>query len=238
MRGALPVGRRLLVGLRGDRRTLALVVGAPVFIVFLFSEVLSAPERVAHVLLGLFVFILTYLLTAIGFLRERTAETLERVLAAPVSRTGLVLGYVLGFGALAAVQTLVLVGAVAVFLDVAFEHSVALVVLVALLGALTALGIGIVLSLFAESEFQVQQFMPLVIAPQVILGEVFVPVEELPWYLAFPARLMPVTYIVRGLEYAVLGRGDAGEFRVAVAALAAFAAASILLAAAVVRRVE
>ena len=102
MRGALPVGRRLLAGLRGDRRTLALVVGAPVFIVFLFSEVLSAPERVAHVLLGLFVFILTYLLTAIGFLRERTAGTLERVLAAPVSRTGLVLGYVLGFGALAA----------------------------------------------------------------------------------------------------------------------------------------
>ena len=117
MRGALPVGRRLLAGLRGDRRTLALVVGAPVFIVFLFSEVLSAPERVAHVLLGLFVFILTYLLTAIGFLRERTSGTLERVLAAPVSRTGLVLGYVLGFGALAAVQTLVLVGAVAVFLD-------------------------------------------------------------------------------------------------------------------------
>ncbi|PSQ36833.1 ABC transporter permease [Halobacteriales archaeon SW_12_69_24] len=238
MRGALPVGRRLLAGLRGDRRTLALVVGAPVFLVFLFSEVLSAPQRAAHVLLGVFVFILTYLLTAIGFLRERTAGTLERVLAAPVSRTGLVLGYVLGFGVLAAVQTLVLVGAVVFFLDVTFEHHVALVVLVALLGALTALGIGIVLSLFAESEFQVQQFMPLVIAPQVILGEVFVPVEELPWYLAFPARLMPVTYIVRGLEYAVLGRRGAGEFRVAVAALAAFAAASILLAAAVVRRVE
>jgi ABC-type multidrug transport system permease subunit len=49
---------------------------------------------------------------------------------------------------------------------------------------------------------------------------------------------MPVTYIIRGLEYAVLCRGDAGEFRVAVAALAAFAAASILLAATLVRRVE
>ena len=110
--------------------------------------------------------------------------------------------------------------------------------LVALLGALTALGIGIVLSVFAENEFQVQQFMPLVIAPQVILGEVFVPVEELAWYLEYPARTVPVTYIVRGLEYAVLGRGDAGEFRVVVAALAVFAAASILLAAGVVRRVE
>ena len=238
MKGAVTVGRRLLYGLRGDRRTLALGIGAPIFIIFLFSEVFAAPQRVAHVLLGLFVFILTYLLTAIGFLRERTAGTLERVLAAPVSRTGLVVGYVLGFGVLATVQTLVLVGAVVVFLDLEFEHHVALVVLVALLGALTALGIGIVLSVFAENEFQVQQFMPLVIAPQVILGEVFVPVEELAWYLEYPARAVPVTYIVRGLEYAVLGRGDAGEFRVVVAALAVFAAASILLAAGVVRRVE
>jgi len=238
MKGAVTVGRRLLYGLRGDRRTLALGIGAPIFIIFLFSEVFAAPQRVAHVLLGLFVFILTYLLTAIGFLRERTAGTLEQVLAAPVSRTGLVVGYVLGFGVLATVQTLVLVGAVVVFLDLEFEHHVALVVLVALLGALTALGIGIVLSVFAENEFQVQQFMPLVIAPQVILGEVFVPVEELAWYLEYPARAMPVTYIVRGLEYAVLGRGDAGEFRVVVAALAVFAAASILLAAGVVRRVE
>ena len=238
MKGAVTVGRRLLYGLRGDRRTLALGIGAPIFIIFLFSEVFAAPQRVAHVLLGLFVFILTYLLTAIGFLRERTAGTLEQVLAAPVSRTGLVVGYVLGFGVLATVQTLVLVGAVVVFLDLEFEHHVALVVLVALLGALTALGIGIVLSVFAENEFQVQQFMPLVIAPQVILGEVFVSVEELAWYLEYPARAMPVTYIVRGLEYAVLGRGDAGEFRVVVAALAVFAAASILLAAGVVRRVE
>jgi ABC-2 type transport system permease protein len=237
MKGAVTVGRRLLYGLRGDRRTLALGIGAPIFIIFLFSEVFAAPQRVAHVLLGLFVFILTYLLTAIGFLRERTAGTLEQVLAAPVSRTGLVVGYVLGFGVLATVQTLVLVGAV-VLLDLEFEHHVALVVLVALLGALTALGIGIVLSVFAENEFQVQQFMPLVIAPQVILGEVFVSVEELAWYLEYPARAMPVTYIVRGLEYAVLGRGDAGEFRVVVAALAVFAAASILLAAGVVRRVE
>ena len=49
---------------------------------------------------------------------------------------------------------------------------------------------------------------------------------------------MPVTFIVRELEYTVLGRGDAGEFRVAAATLAAFVAASILLAATFVRRVE
>lgn len=236
MRGTLPVARRILTGFRGDRRTLGLVLGAPVFIIFLFSEVLTRPQGAAHILVGLFVFVLTYLLTAIGFLRERTAGTLERVLAAPISRNGLVLGYMLGFGVLATIQTGVLLAAAVYFLDVEFEHSVGLVLLVALLGAFTALGIGIVLSLFAENEFQVQQFMPVVIAPQIILGGTFIRVEELAWYLEYPARVMPVTYIIQGMEYVVLGTGDRAEFWTAVAALGGFTVLSIAVASAVVRK--
>lgn len=238
MRGTFTVARRLLLGLRGDRRTLGLVLGVPIFIIFLFSEVFAEPQRFAHIFVGLFVFILTYLLTAIGFLRERTAGTLQRVLAAPVSRNGLILGYIVGFGVLATVQTLVLVGATVFFMDVEFEQGIVAVLLVALLGALTALGIGIVLSLFAENEFQVQQFMPLVIAPQIILGEVFLPVEQLPWYLEYPAHAMPVTYIIRGMEYVVLGRGETDEFWIAIGALVVFALLAICVASLVVRKVR
>lgn len=236
MRGALPVARRLLLGLRGDRRTVALVVVVPAFLLYLFGEVFARPEPVAPILLAVFVFFLTYLLTAVGFLRERTAGTLGRVLAAPVSRAGLVLGYVLGFGALAAVQSLVLLAAGVVFLDVEFAHGVVPFVLLELLGALTALGIGVLLSLFAESEFQAVQFIPVVITPQVLLGGTFAPVESLAWYLEYPARAMPITYLISGMEYVVLGRGDAGEFRVAVAVLAAFSVASVALAGVVLRR--
>jgi len=236
MRGALPVARRLLLGLRGDRRTLALVLVVPAFIVWLFSEVFARPETVAGVLLGVFVFFLTYLLTAIGFLRERTAGTLERVLVAPVSRSGLVVGYVLGFGVLATVQSFVLLGAAVYFLGIEFEHGVPLFLLVELLGATTALGIGIVLSLFAENEFQAIQFIPVVITPQVILGGTFVPVEDLAWYLEYPARVMPVTYLIQGMEYVVLGRGEATDLWTAVAALVAFSVFSIGIAVVVVRR--
>jgi ABC-2 type transport system permease protein len=66
-------------------------------------------------------------------------------------------------------------------------------VVVELLGALTALGTGIVLSLFATNEFQAIQFIPVVITPQVVLGETFRPVSELPAYLEYPALAMPVT---------------------------------------------
>ncbi|MFB6082089.1 MAG: ABC transporter permease [Halanaeroarchaeum sp.] len=238
MRGARPVARRLLVGLRRDRRTLALVVVVPVVLIFLLGEVFADPSVFAPPLLGVFVFFLTYLLTAVGFLRERTAGTLERLLVAPISRSGLVVGYVIGFGYLAVVQSVVLLASGVYFLDVSFEHGMALFLLVELLGAFTAMGIGIVLSLFAKNEFQVLQFIPAVITPQVILGGTFTPVEDLPTYLAVLARVMPVTYLIDAMDYVVFDEGTPAAFQFALVVLAAFTVASIGLSAVVVRRVQ
>lgn len=236
MRGTKPVARRLLYGLRGDRRTLALVVVVPAFITFLLGEVFERPELFAPALLGVFVFFLTYLLTAVGFLRERTAGTLDRLLVSPISRSGLVVGYVVGFGYLAVIQSLVLLGSGVVFLDVEFEHGVALFILIEVLGAFTALGIGIVLSLFAQNEFQVLQFVPAVITPQVILGGTFTPVEELPTYLEYAARVMPITYLIDGMDYVIFDEGTGADFWFAIAVLAAFTVTSITLSALVIRR--
>jgi len=236
LHGTLPVAGRILRSLRGDRRTLALVAVVPVFLLFLLSEVFPRPKPVAPVLLGVFVFFLTYLLTAIGFLRERTAGTLDRVLVSPISRGGLVLGYLLGYGALAVVQSVVLLGAAVVFLDVTFTHGVALFLAVEILGAFTALGLGVLLSLFAQNEFQAIQFIPVVITPQVILGGTFLPVSELPAYLRYPALLMPITHLVDAMEYVVLGVGDRGDLLVAVGALAGFATLAVVTAAVVIRR--
>jgi ABC-2 type transport system permease protein len=238
LNGTVAVAHRLLLSLRGDRRTLGLVVVVPAFVIWLFSEVFPAQalDGVAPVLLAVFVFMLTYMLTAIGFLRERTAGTLERVLVSPASRTGIVLGYVVGFGVLAVVQSGVLLAAAVSFLDVTFAHDLELVVLIEVLGALTALGIGIVLSLFAENEFQAIQFIPVVITPQVILGGTFAPVETLPDYLEVVARVVPLTYMLDGMRYVLLDDGTAAEFWVAVGVLLAWTLASVLVAAVVVRR--
>lgn len=256
-RGALPIAHRILISLRGDRRTLGLVLVVPALVIYLFSEVFPTAAAVAPVLLGVIVFVLTYILTAIGFLRERTAGTLDRILVSPISRIGVVSGYVLGFGVLATVQSIVLLGSAVYFLDIEFQHGVVLFFVVELLGALTALGLGILLSLFAENEFQALQFMPIAIGPQIILGGTFVPIEKLPDYLELVARVMPITYILQAMEYVVLGGdGDterweflgegtdaaltvvveAGEFWVAIGALCVFTLLFVASAGIVMRR--
>lgn len=238
MSGARTVSRRILISLRSDRRTLGLVLVVPVFIMYLLSEVFERPDEVAPVLLAVFVFVLTYILTAIGFLRERQAGTLERVLMSPVSRVEIVLGYVLGYGYLATVQSFVLLGAAIYFFELEFEHGLGLFVLVALLGALSALGIGVLLSLFAQNEFQVMQFIPMVISPQIILGGTFMPVEDLPIYLEIPARAMPITYLIQAMNYVVLDEGDPEDLWLAVVVLVLFTELSIIVANEIVRRVR
>lgn len=245
MRGAVPIGRRVLLSLKGDRRTLGLVFGAPLLLIWLFAEVFeqvpvggfdTGPAHAA--LMAVFVFVLTFMLTAVGFLRERQTDTIQRVFASPVSRWDIVLGYVGGYGVLATLQAAVILVAGLAFLDLSFEHGVALFFGLELLGALTALGIGIAVSLFAESEFQVLQFIPLLITPQVILGGVFVPVEALPWYLEGPALAFPLTYLLDGMEYAILGVGDRPELLLAVGVLAGYSLLSVAVSAIAMRRAK
>ncbi|HEX8024672.1 MAG TPA: ABC transporter permease, partial [Candidatus Limnocylindrales bacterium] len=55
-------------------------------------------DVLAPVFLGLFAYFFVFVLTGVSFLRERVGGTLERLLATPVTRGEIVVGYSLGFG--------------------------------------------------------------------------------------------------------------------------------------------
>jgi ABC-2 type transport system permease protein len=61
-------------------------------------------DTLAPVVVGFFAYFFVFILTGISFLRERIGGTLERLLATPVSRAEIVLGYSLGFGFFATLQ--------------------------------------------------------------------------------------------------------------------------------------
>ena len=60
------------------------------------------------VLVGFFVFFFVFLIAGVSFLRERTTGTLERLLARPLRKWEIVMGYVLGFGIFTMIQSTII----------------------------------------------------------------------------------------------------------------------------------
>jgi ABC-2 type transport system permease protein len=149
---------------------------------------------------GLIVFFLVFVITIVSFLNERSQGTLERLMASPLRRGEIVLGYMLGFTVLALVQAVeVLVFALAV-LRIQNHGDVFLIFGMEALMAIAAVNLGIFLSMFARSEFQAVQFIPLVIVPQVLLSGIIFPVSTEPKALQYLSDVLPLTYAVNGMR--------------------------------------
>jgi ABC-2 type transport system permease protein len=158
--------------------------------------------------IGLVVFFLVFVITIVAFLNERSQGTLERLMASPLRRGEIVLGYMLGFTVLALIQSAeVLVFSLAV-LKVHNQGNVILIFGIEALMALTAVNLGIFLSMFARTEFQAVQFIPLVIVPQVLLSGILFPVSTEPRPLQVVSDALPLTYAVNGLRDVMVKGAD------------------------------
>jgi ABC-2 type transport system permease protein len=210
-------------------------------------------DTFAPALIGFFGFFFVFVLTGISFLRERTGGTLERLLATPVRRTEIVIGYSLGFGLFATIQVaLILVFALGAIqvpavgpfgsfqagLGIANAGSPVLAYLVIFLTAIGAVNLAIFLSTFASTELQILEFIPIVIVPQALLGGVFWSVNSLPDPLQVLARCLPLTYAIDGLRAVLIRASDlsSSDLRLDVAFLAGAAILFVVLAGATIRR--
>jgi ABC-2 type transport system permease protein len=188
--------------------------------------------------IGLLIFFLVYVVTSVSFLRERSMGTLERLMASPLRRTEIVIGYMLGFTIVALVQAAEVLGFGLVVLDLYNAGSVWLIFGIEVLLALGAVNLGIFLSTFARNEFQAVQFIPLVVVPQVLLSGLLVPVDAEPEWLQWISNVLPLTYAVDALREVMLRGADLATDVIQrdVAVLAGFCLLVIVAAAATLRR--
>jgi len=190
-----------------------------------------ALDFVAPALIGTFVFLFVFILTCVSFLRERLSGTLERLRATPVTSSEIVLGYMLGFLLFALLQGAITLLFTVLVLGVHYLGSLLTVFLVEALLAVAAVNLGIFFSTFARNEFQVLQFIPLVVVTQVFLGGAVWEVKDMPGWLQPIAWLMPLTHATKALR-AVMIRGEGlGSIALYLAALLAMGAALVLLSA-------
>lgn len=179
---------------------------APVIEYLHGGEHMSTFDSISPALIGLFAFFFVFLIAGISFLKERTSGTLERLLATPLRRSEIVLGYMGGFGIFTSLQAILIAGYTIGVLGTMMVGSIWLVLLIMLLLSLTALSFGTFLSAYAETEFQMIQFIPIVIVPQVFFSGLFDLESISPW-LRWLNHITPLKYGADALT-SVMIRGE------------------------------
>lgn len=170
-------------------------------------EDLSTFDNFGSVLIGFIIFFFVFLIAGISFLQERTTGTLEKLLSTPIRRWEIVAGYVLGFGLSTVLQSVIISTFVVYVLGVMMIGSFYLVLLITVLTAIAALTLGILLSTAANNEFQMIQFIPVVIIPQVFFSGLF----ELSPVMDAIGRFMPLYYVADALNQVMIKGGGLGD---------------------------
>lgn len=192
------------------------------------SEDMDAFDSLAPLFMGFFIFFFVFLLAGVAFLRERISGTLERVLATPLKRNEIVLGYFLGFGLFVALQTIVIQFFMIYGLKVDMKGSFWLVLFINLILAGQSLALGTLLSSFARNEFQLFQFIPLVIVPQILFSGIF-DLRDAPGWVTALSKVFPLTYGADALKGVMIkGRGFA-EIQFSIYILLGYTAIFLIL---------
>ena len=236
----LAVTRRVLVQLRRDRRTLAMLLVLPCLIMTLLWWMFQDKPSfgfgtLAPALLALIPFIIMFLVTSVTTLRERTSGTLERLLSMPMGKGDFLVGYALAFGLVAAVQSALAVGLSVLVLGLDVQGPVWVLTLVAIADAVLGTALGLFVSAFARTEFQAVQFMPAVVIPQILLCGLFVARDEMPAVLGFISDLLPLSYAVDAMQ-GVAEDIALSEIARDLGIVVAFAVAGLALGAVTLRR--
>ncbi|HEX7059941.1 MAG TPA: ABC transporter permease [Solirubrobacterales bacterium] len=198
------VAHRVLLQLRRDPRTIALLLVVPPVLLTLLKYAFDANpaafQSIGGPLVGLFPFITMFLVTSITMLRERTTGTLERLMSMPLAKLDLLIGYGIAFALVATAQAVIASLVAFGLLDLDVAGSTLAVGALAVGNALLGMALGLFVSAFAQTEFQAVQFMPAFVFPQLLLCGLFVPRDEMAPLLEAVSYALPLTYAFDALQ--------------------------------------
>ncbi|MCI0156095.1 ABC transporter permease [Leifsonia shinshuensis] len=230
---------RVLTQIRHDPRTVGLLVVVPSLLIGLVAWIFTDTDVFATIgpaMLALFPFVVMFLVTSITTLRERRTGTLERLLSMPLGKGDFILGYTLAFGLLAVIQSLVASGYAIWVCGLTIKGDVWLLVAVAVTDAVLGSTLGLFASAFARTEFQVVQFMPAIVFPQILLGGIFLPRDQLPAGLKEISDWLPLSHAVDALNAVATNSHDAAYVGGQLLIIGAFAVGAVVVGALTLQR--
>lgn len=230
---------RVLQQVRHDPRIVALLLVVPCALIGLLAWVFAGSrvfDQIGAALLGVFPFVVMFLVTSVATLGERQSGTLERLLVMPLGKGDFIAGYALAFGSLAVLQAVLATAFSVWVLGLQVAGPLWSLVVVAVLDALLGTAFGLLVSAFAQTEFQAVQFMPAAVLPQFLLCGLLIPRDEMPRVLELVSDVLPLSYAVDGMRTLASGADVGGDLVRDAAVVAGFTLLFVAAAATTLRR--
>ncbi|SPX88548.1 ABC transporter efflux protein, DrrB family [Mycobacterium xenopi] len=246
LQGYTATTARILRQLAADHRSVAMILLVPVLVItlmyFMFENAPHRPgspspfNNACLILLGLFPLFLMFVITSITMQRERASGTLERILTTPLRRLDLLIAYGTAFSIAAATQAVLACVVSFWFLGFDTAGSPLWVFVIAIINAVLGVGLGLLCSAFARTEFQAVQFIPLVMVPQLLLAGIIVPRGLMATWLQWISNVLPAGYALEALQQVGAHAELTGTAVRDMAVVLGFAVTALCLAAATLRR--
>jgi ABC-2 type transport system permease protein len=177
------------------------------------SKQLSSPTFYSASMAILFLF-LTVQFGVLGLLEEKENRTMGRLLAAPITRTSIVLGKALTSVVIGCASMAILVSGTTWLLGASWGNSMAVAVLVAA-GVVAAMGIMFVVAAFAKTAEQAGNLQSIIAFVLAMLGGAFFPVAS-SGIMGKLSLLTPHAWFLRGLGDVAAGGGVGAAFPAAI----------------------
>ena len=139
---------------------------------------------------------------------EKDMGTLDGMLVAPTSRWAIILGKVLAQSTRGMIQGFIILLMAVLLFGVVIHGSILLVILLILLTVFSFVGLGILITSFADKEETATMVMMTLMFPMMFLSGVFFPIQQMPSFMQTLANFLPLTYAASAMrKVMVLGAG-------------------------------
>ena len=154
-------------------------------------------------LMAIILMMISALLTSLTITREKELGTLEQLLVSPLKPREILMGKLLPYVIIAAIDALLIVVVGRIFFGVNIRGSLILLSVSSVIYVTTALSLGMIFSSIAETQQQAMMMvLPVTLLPTVILSGFIFPLSSMPLFLQWFAHILPATYfleVVRGI---------------------------------------
>ncbi|PWW01674.1 ABC-2 type transport system permease protein [Hoeflea marina] len=159
-------------------------------------------------LLGVILQLTMVMMTSMALTRESERGTMENLLAMPVSPMEIMLGKVLPYLAVGAVQVIVVLSAARFLFSVPFIGSLGLLLTSILIFVLALVLLGYTFSTLARTQMQAMQLTFFFFLPSLMLSGFMFPFQGMPQWAQWLGEIFPLTHFLRVVRSVMLKGAD------------------------------